>query len=290
MPETFQPTPTGATTFCPFKAPSHSLAQFGRCVASLRRFEQRPGMSLVCAEMPASPNPEPADWPVNSFLHIVFVAKGEIAFGWTPQPETRLKAGDWLLVKPAAQTCCFRAETASRLLWIECDARASQSLVGFADTLASPIRDPLISHIAKGSTSGRLQSLGFELARSQGNGPRERLLVESKTLEWLALLLDHPVFSPCRAVVPRRNERDEAALRAAASILETQLDEEHSIGQLSSSPPATRKRFTTPSPVFTAASQQTLENGRRARNSAPTAANTPQLTTAGPASLSSRRA
>lgn len=233
MPENIQQTLAGPTTFCPFKAPSRSLAPFGHSVASIRRFDQRPGMSLVCAELPVSPNLEPAEWPIRSFLQIVFVALGELDFGWAQKPSQRLKAGEWLLIKPATQTCCFRAACPSQLLWIECDALASQSLVGFANTLASPLQDPDTPHLANGSTSGRLQSLGVELAQSQGDGPRERLLIESKTLEWLALLLDHPVFSPCRAIVPRRNERDEAALRAAAHLLETRLGEEHSITQLS---------------------------------------------------------
>lgn len=219
------------TPFCPFKAPLSSVVRFGTEEISTRRFEHRPGMSLVCAQL--SPVEKPAAWPLASHLQIVYIAAGQLHLTAPDNSISKLTAGDWFILKTANSTYRFNIPSSCAFHWIECDEQSSQSLVGFSDTLSLNLQKTDTPYFAKGDSKGRLNKLGNELSRLEGDNPRERLLIESKTLEWLALLLDHPVFSPCRAIVPQRKERDENALIAAARILESKLDAPHSIAQLS---------------------------------------------------------
>lgn len=234
--------PPPRATYCPFKAPAQLRMPMGSQAAALRRFEQRPGMALVHAEFPASQAPAraaqlagAAPWPAVAHLQIVFISQGQLSFQGDPLLAKQFEAGSWLIVKPARIPLRFRACSACRAYWIEFDRQATESLTGFSDTVSPQLLSLDQPYLASGLASGRLLALAHELARLQGETTRERLLIESKTLEWLALLLDQPAFSPCRAIAPQRHARDEAALAAAARILQSRCHEEHSIAQLSRS-------------------------------------------------------
>lgn len=222
------------TTYCPFKAPDRLVVPFGDRLTPLRRFEQRPGMALVHATLPSLDSDEELClWPIDAFLQIVFVSRGRLVFVEPDGRQTRVDSGAWLVLKPAQTTIRFCTPDDCLLHWIECDEQASASLTGFSDTVAPQLKDRLNAFLATGAATGRLLTLGQEIGELQGSDTRERLLVEAKTLEWLATLLDQPVFSPCRAIVPQRDAREEAALTSAARILDTRCEEDHSIAQLS---------------------------------------------------------
>lgn len=241
------------TTYCPFKAPAQLNLPIGGQAAALRRFEQRPGMALVHAAFPDSRTPSlasplgaraaqpraapaaPSPWPAASHLQIVFISQGQLSLIPETLPPQQAESGSWLIVKPARDALRFRCGSACRAFWIEFDLQAAQSLTGFSDTVSPQLLSLDQPYLSTGIASRRLLALAHELARLEGETTRERLLIESKTLEWLALLLDQPAFSPCRAIAPQRQAqaRDEAALAAAARILQTRCHEAHSIAQLS---------------------------------------------------------
>ncbi len=220
------------TTYCPFKAPSRSVEAISGQSIELKRFEQRPGMSFVHASIDDT-HGQSLDWPARSFLQIAFISSGSLKVTQAEGDELICKAGDWLLIKPAQAALVFHAPEASKLHWIGFDQQASAGLTGFSDTISPKLIDSDTPHLSNHSTNGRLLSIGNELAALEGDSTRERLLIESKTLEWLALILDQPIFSPCRAITPLRDTREANALEAAARLMETEFSADHSIANLS---------------------------------------------------------
>ncbi len=220
------------TTYCPFKAPSRSVSSRDGQEIELKRFEQRPGMSFVRATLAAC-SPEDLDWPARSHLQIAFVSSGAIQITQSPAPSIHCQEGDWILIKPAQSPLRFRSLAPTRLHWIGFDEQASTGLTGFSDTLSPQLIGSTKPHLSSHPTTGRLTAIGQELAALEGDNTRERLLIESKTLEWLVLILDQPIFSPCRAVTPLRDSREANSLAAAARLLEERFSEDHSIANLS---------------------------------------------------------
>lgn len=220
------------TTYCPFKAPSRTVATTTSHHAEFNRFEQRPGMAFVHATLGETKS-EPQTWPAKSHLQIAYITSGNLKLSLTDKTALACQPGDWLLLKPSDATLHFEAFEKTDLFWLEFSAEASVSLTGFSDTVSPQILSQSRPHLSRHPTAGRLLSLAEELSNISGQSTRERLLIEAKTLEWLALILDQPIFSPCRAIVPQRTSRDEHAIKTAARILETRFDEDHSIAQLS---------------------------------------------------------
>lgn len=233
MPEISASLTTDRTTFCPFKAPSRILASEANQKVALRRFEQRPGMTFVHAELSQSSNGSHFDWPARSFLQIAYLASGSLELVSNERLKLECKPGDWLLLKTAGTSLRFHARSDCSLHWLGFDPEAAEGLTGFSDTISPQLLNPDIPILSNHASGGRLKDLGDELAQLQGDTTRERLLIEAKTLEWLALILDQPAFSPCRAVIPQNNSREEIALAAAARILEERLAEDHSIAEIS---------------------------------------------------------
>ncbi|MCH6257095.1 AraC family transcriptional regulator [Puniceicoccaceae bacterium K14] len=219
--------------FCPFKAPLKRVQTIGESAVETLRFEQRPGMTLVNATIPAFKHKELLTFPIQNHLMILFLEKGHFEFV-EPKGQTHLlNNGDWFLAKPAGASFKFRAFKECSLHWIEFDSLASQSLMGFSSQIHAKLQDSDIPYCAVGQSDTRLRNLGNDLSNLDGKDSRERMIAEAKTLEWLALLLDHPVFSPCKIVVPATLNRDELALNAAKQILENRLSEPHSLSALS---------------------------------------------------------
>lgn len=224
---------TDQTTFCPFKAPSRISASAENQEISLNRFEQRPGMTFVHAEFGSRPDANSTNWPARSFLQIAFVASGQFQLHSSCGTKLECAAGDWILLKPAKSQLQFYVSQPCSLHWLGFDLEAAEGLTGYSDTISPQLLDPNTPLFSNQPSSGRLKTLGSELSQLKGETTRERLLIEAKTLEWLVLILDQPVFSPCKAIIPKGNAREEAALTAAARILEEHLAEDHSIAGLS---------------------------------------------------------
>lgn len=189
-------------------------------------------MSFVRASVNGSPEAS-LDWPARSFLQIAFVASGSLLIRQAEQTERSCQTGDWILIKPAQAPLTFRSLEPAQLLWIGFDQQASQGLTGFSDTLSPQLIDSTTPHLSNHTSNGRLLAIAQELAALEGDNTRERLLIEAKSLEWLALILDQPVFSPCRAITPLRDSREANALTAAARLMEERFSEDHSIANLS---------------------------------------------------------
>ncbi|MBC2605907.1 helix-turn-helix transcriptional regulator [Pelagicoccus albus] len=220
------------TTYCPFKAPSRSDGVPGAHPVSMKRFEQRPGMTFVRASL-SNLQQGRLNWPARSFLQIAFICSGTVELIQHGEKRVKPNAGDWLLIKPAQEPLEFHVEEASEVFWIGFDQQATAELTGFSDTISPELIDEAKPHLSCHSSAGRLLSIAEELAGLEGNNTRERLMIESKSLEWLVLILDQPLFSPCRAIAPIRDTRDSIALAAAARIMSDRYSEDHSIASLS---------------------------------------------------------
>lgn len=220
------------TTYCPFKAPLRSVASSEGHEIELKRFEQRPGMSFVRATI-SGESIKRFSWPARSFLQIAFISFGAIQIAQAEQEPLHCQEGDWLLIKPASSPLTFTANGGSKLHWLGFDKQASAGLTGFSDTLSPRLIDSSSHHLSVHQTNGRLLTLGKELSALEGNDTRERLRIEAKTLEWLALILDQPIFSPCRAVAHAPDAREAKALEAVAKLLESKYSEDHSISSIS---------------------------------------------------------
>ncbi|MBK1876285.1 AraC family transcriptional regulator [Pelagicoccus mobilis] len=233
MPERADSLATDQTTFCPFKAPSRISASAENQEVSLNRFEQRPGMSFVHAEFGASATDTYCDWPAHSFLQIAYLTSGRLQLKKADGVLLNCKAGDWLLLKPANSPFQFAAQSDCSLHWLGFDPEAAEGLTGFSETISPQLLDQTTPLLSNHASNGRLKALGNELSKLKGETTRERLLIEAKTLEWLVLILDQPAFSPCKAIIPQGNAREDTALTAAARILEERLAEDHSIAEIS---------------------------------------------------------
>ncbi|MDQ8202597.1 AraC family transcriptional regulator [Pelagicoccus sp. SDUM812003] len=221
------------TTYCPFKAPSRPMVAFGDALAAVDRFEQRPGMSLLRTTLPDGASNASSLWPVAEHLQILYLAEGILGLSIDGRNHQRIESGSWVLLKPAGCRTSFTRAGNCRLIWIECDLQATESLTGFSHTVSPQLLDKDRPFMASEPASGRLLALGQELSSIDGSTTRSRLLIESKTLEWLAMLLDQPIFSPCAAVSNAKMAREESSLNTVARILETRYHEDHSIAQLS---------------------------------------------------------
>lgn len=189
-------------------------------------------MSFVHARIANSAD-QALDWPARSFLQIAFISSGSLRIELADKNKLTGNEGDWLLIKPAEEPLTFMALEASRVHWIGFDQQASSGLTGFSDTISPKLIDSNTPHLSCHPSTGRLLSIGHELSSIQGENTRERLLIESKSLEWLVLILDQPIFSPCRAITPLRDAREANALSAVARLMESRYAEDHSIAGLS---------------------------------------------------------
>lgn len=217
--------------FCPFKAPYKESLRVGREFVETLRFDHRPGMTLVCCKLPPLKNAEL--WPNSSYLQIAFLHKGRLDVVDEDGTDRGLKSGDWFLIKPAASLFKIHPRDKCTLHWIEFDEISSQSLMGFSSSLHSSIKSRETPFFTFGDTAGPLRSLGSEISNFKGIDSKERMIAEAKTLEWLAHLLDHSVFSPCKAIVPNAQLRDDHALESARRLLENRLSETHTLASIS---------------------------------------------------------
>ena len=81
---------------CPFQQPEESIAQFGGINARRRHFNQRQGLSFGVYRIPEAS--DCFSWPFESFLQIVFVAKGRVSVGLPDEGATSASSGEWFVI------------------------------------------------------------------------------------------------------------------------------------------------------------------------------------------------
>jgi len=222
---------------CPFQQPVESIARFGGINAWRRQFAQRQGLSFGVYRIPETPNC--FSWPFESFLQIVFVAKGRVSVGLPDEGATSAISGEWFVISLGAWAGTTLFECESQIGVIECSKEVWQGLVNEEDTLlharkacySCSQREEAI--LTKGIQDARMRNLSEGLLNNIGASPSDRLLVESMTLEFLARVCDSKFISGSSKSEPCYRSRDEEALAEAASYLEGNLDENHSLAGLS---------------------------------------------------------
>ena len=222
---------------CPFQQPVESIARFGGINAWRRQFTQRQGLSFGVYRIPETPNC--FSWPFESFLQIVFVAKGRVSVGLPDEGATSAISGEWFVISLGAWAGTTLFECESQIGVIECSKEVWQGLVNEEDTLlharkacySCSQREEAI--LTKGIQDARMRKLSEGLLNNIGASPSDRLLVESMTLDFLARVCDSKFISGSSKSEPCYRSRDEEALAAAASYLEENLDENHSLAGLS---------------------------------------------------------
>ena len=222
---------------CPFQQPVESIARFGGINAWRRQFTQRQGLSFGVYRIPETPNC--FSWPFESFLQIVFVAKGRVSVGLPDEGATSAISGEWFVISLGAWAGTTLFECESQIGVIECSKEVWQGLVNEEDTLlharkacySCSQREEAI--LTKGIQDARMRKLSEGLLNNIGASPSDRLLVESMPLEFLARVCDSKFISGSSKSEPCYRSRDEEALAAAASYLEENLDENHSLAGLS---------------------------------------------------------
>ena len=222
---------------CPFQQPVESIAQFGGINARRRQFTQRQGLSFGAYRIPEASNC--FSWPFESFLQIVFVTKGRVSVGLPDEGSTSAIQGEWFVISLGAWAGTTSFECESQIGVIECSKEVWQGLVNEEDTLlharkacySCSQREEAI--LTKGIQDARMRNLSEGLLNNIGASPSDRLLVESMTLEFLARVCDSKFISGSSKSEPCYRSRDEEALAEAASYLEGNLDENHSLAGLS---------------------------------------------------------
>jgi len=222
---------------CPFQQPVESVARFGGINAWRRHFTQRQGLSFGVYRISEASNR--FSWPFQSFLQIVFVAKGRLLVGLPDEGATSVSSGEWFVISLGAWAGTTLFECESQIGVIECSKEVWQGLVSEEDTLlharkacySCAQREEAI--LTKGIQDARMRKLSEGLVSNTGGLPSDRLLVESMTLEFLARICDSKFISGSSKSEPCYRSRDEEALAAAASYLERNLDEDHSLAGLS---------------------------------------------------------
>ena len=222
---------------CPFQQPYESIARFGDINVWRRQFTQRQGMSLGVYRVSEASNC--FSWPFESFLQIVFVAKGRVSVALPDEGATSVSSGEWFVISLGEWTGATSFECESQIGVIECSKELWQGLVSEEDNLlharkacySCSQREEAI--LTKGIQDARMRNLSESLLGNEGGTSSDRLLVESMTLEFLARVCDSKFISGSSKSEPCYRSRDEEALAAAASYLERNLDEDHSIADLS---------------------------------------------------------
>ena len=222
---------------CPFQQPEESIARVGDVTLWRRQFAQRQGLSFGVYRIPEASNC--FSWTFESFLQIVFVAKGQISISLPDVGTRSAGVGDWFVISLEGWTGATSLEGEVEIGVIECSKEVWQGLVTEQDALfharkacfACSQRQEAI--LTKGPQDARMQSLSEDLLNNEGRTPSSLLLVESMTLEFLARVCESSMLSGSAKPEPCDREEDEDALAAAASYLEQHLDEDHSIAALS---------------------------------------------------------
>lgn len=222
---------------CPFQQPEESIARIGEVTAWRRQFTQRNGLSFGVYRIPDESTT--FSWPFDSFLQIVFVAKGRISISLPDVGTRSAGAGDWFVISLGGWTGATLLEGDVEIGVIECSKEIWQGLVTEQDALfharkacfACSQRQEAI--LTKGPQDARMQSLSEDLLSNEGRTPCDCLLVDSMTLEFLARVCDSSVLSGSAKPEPCDRDEDQDSLAAAATYLEQNLAEDHSIAALS---------------------------------------------------------
>lgn len=237
-------TPTiknASTTFNSFAIPTVDTVDLGSSNLSIRRFQQRPNLSLCSTVVSDKALNSSTYWPISSFSQIGMVTTGCLRFFIPDKGQQELRSGDWFVSSFGQFTPRFEVEGNTSITWIECDQHLWQSLASDSERLRHTniaclgCTQRTEAFFLKGESTPELLELASRLSIARGETANKRLLIESMTLNWLSLILDQSEFSDFPNTEPCDRHEDESALLAAARILEENLVADHSIAGISRS-------------------------------------------------------
>lgn len=219
--------------------PHQSHNNVGGVGVATTRFPLRHGFNFLEMTISSQGNSTPTLSLTPSLCHVGMLVAGEVTLYIPELGKRQLKPGQWFIGAMDSLPVTFKLSSSVTLFTLECNVEVFSSLLagtkmyeqGRLSCLVCPERkQPFFEH---GNVAGKLLRLSSVLAETKCENLSQRLTVESRILEWLAVLLEQPELNQkqncrtaCRLV-------DEEALMAAAHYLENYLAEEHTIATIS---------------------------------------------------------
>lgn len=165
--------------------------------------------------------------------------RGKLSLTLPDQGRQHVKAGEWFILSLQDWSAISSIADEVELALIECSADIWKSLATSADRLTHTqkacfgcaLRQEAL--FLKMTASASLKRLANELSKSKGSTPSERIIVESKTLELLALASEADFLAKSPTAEPCLRDDDGDALELAAAYLEENLSLAHSLSSIS---------------------------------------------------------
>jgi len=226
-------------TACPFKPATETTTTFGERQIATRRFEQREGLAVSTFEFQTNPEESIGPWPFQSFSQLIFVKRGQISITLPDTGRKTATSGNWfgISLNDFLANSSFSGEL--EFVVVECSKEIWQSLTSETDALlhtkkacfgCSQRLEPVFF---KNLSSERIQHLTSELLSTKGENATERLLIEAKSLELLALASNTSSINATPSFKPCLPTEEEEALMAAAAFIEGNLSASHSLAEVS---------------------------------------------------------
>ncbi len=224
---------------CPFQEPITCLTPFGDQLIESSRFEQREGLSVSKFQFEGLQSGEAINWPFKSFSQIVFVLRGNVRLSLPDVGWKSAGANEWfaLSLNGWESICEFNGNV--ELIVIECSQSIWRGLATDLDAMLHTKKACFGCHqrmeavFLKGNLNHRLWELTKGIANLEGANATERLLIDAKTLELMALVTDSNLFGSQPKPEPCERDETDDALAQAAAYLEQNLAAEHSLATIS---------------------------------------------------------
>ncbi|MFP4157830.1 MAG: helix-turn-helix transcriptional regulator [Opitutales bacterium] len=212
----------------------------GRTIA-LRgeRVSLRPGIELATSRLSGqAKGRHPVDLDPEA-VHLLAINEGTLKLSLPDLGMQCLRAGDWCLLAADQATVHVASGQNCDFSIVRCAASVFCSLVAMAELPGQSLlhclscpqsMKPLFRH---GPSSERLAKLARVMGVRNTGGLSERLFVEVHCLKWIGELILLPEFSAGSEERAACSEREASCLREVAAYLETHLDAEHSLKDLS---------------------------------------------------------
>ncbi|MEM9157506.1 MAG: AraC family transcriptional regulator [Verrucomicrobiota bacterium] len=193
----------------------------------------------LCREAPSQSGASSETWAFDSFSQIVFVLKGSITLTLPEEGRRAIAAREWFALSLKNWSAQARFNEPTDFVVINCDEETWKSLSTPLDALnhtkkacfACSQRTDMV--FFQNPNQPQMTRLASELPLLNAETAAGQLLVQAKTLELLALVLEHPSLHKSPQPEPCLRNEDQDALAAAAAYLESNLEGDHSLAKIS---------------------------------------------------------
>lgn len=227
---------------CVFRPLAQEHLAFGAETVKIQRQRQRLGLTLAFAAFrtPApAKNTPPVRWPIESYAQAAVLIRGRIDFQIPDRASVIVQAGQWFIASPGHAKIDCRIAGDVELLWFECSEEIWREFSACSEPDCSAVKNCFACQyrpehlVVAGGPYPLVTELATVLSQNQGATIGDRLRMEARSLELLALLLEQPLLPATPPPPPCDQHADKDALIEAARFLEDNLGDDHSLRAIS---------------------------------------------------------